>query len=397
MRIVLSNAFKCDNASLHSTRLVSSEFTHLVCEANDDISEAPASLSASLVIVMGVVVMLQLRRPAWLLKVIGGDYAGAIEAGHRAIEIGRSFDDLRIQAPANFHLGQAFFHLGDHSRAIEFQSNNITMLNGDLSKDRLGMAGIPLVFSRGHLSWSLAELGRFPEAIEAWQQAMQLAEEVKHPFSETFAKYCGGFLYLRKGEIERAIAQLEPGFALCRSMNLRMELPFVASFLGISYAYEGRHSDGIAMAEHAVNEMQSLKIESGRSWIVGFLGYTYLIAGQLGKAIELTQQANEMARLRGERGWTAWTNYVIGLIRLAEGEAGFDKGLAVFKESIEIAQALQLRPLLARSELALGQLHRRAGHKDTARSHLTKSVSLLREMQMPIWLQKAEAELEALD
>ena len=51
---------------------------------------------------------------------LGGDYTGAIEAGQKAIEIGRSFDDLGIQAPANFHLGQAFFHLGDHGQAAEF-------------------------------------------------------------------------------------------------------------------------------------------------------------------------------------------------------------------------------------------------------------------------------------
>ena len=326
-----------------------------------------------------------------------GDYDGAIESGQKAIDIGRDFDDLGIQAPANFHLGQAFFHLGDHGRAEEFQSNNIRMLIGDLSKDRLGMAGIPLVFSRGYLSWSLAELGRFPEAIEAWRQAIQLAEEVKHPFSEAFAKYCGGFLYLRKGEIERAIAQLEPGFALCQSMHLRLELPFVASFLGIAYAYEGRHSEGIAIAEQAVNEMHALKIESGRSWILGFLGYTYLIAGQTAKATELMQQALDLAQLHGEHGWVAWEHHVLGLARMAEGGAGIEKAHNLFKQAIEEATALQLRPLLARSELALGQLHRRAGREDSARQNLVNAVSLLKEMQMPFWLRKAETELQALD
>lgn len=326
-----------------------------------------------------------------------GDHTGAIEAGEKAVEIGRSFDDPGIQAPANFHLGQALFHLGDHLRAIEFYSNNINTLQGDLAKDRLGMAGIPLVFSRGHLSWSLAELGRFPEAIAEWREAVRLAEEVKHPFSEAFAKYCGGFLYLRKGEIERAIAQLEPGFALCRSMHLRLELPFVASFLGIAYAYEGRHSEGIAMAEHAVNEMNSLKIESGRSWIVGFLGYAYLIAGQHAKAVELMQQALELAQLHGERGWVAWEHHVLGLARMAEGGASIEKAHHLFEQAIEGARALQLRPLIARSELALGQLHRRTGQEDSARKNIGSAVSLLREMQMPIWLQKAEAELQALN
>lgn len=328
---------------------------------------------------------------------LSGNHASAIEAGEKAIEIGRSFDDPGIQAPANFHLGQMFFHLGDHARAIEFYLNNIKALNGTLAKDRLGMAGIPLVFTRGYLSWSLAELGRFPEAIAEWQEAIRLAEEVKHPFSEAFAKYCGGFLYLRKGEIERAIAQLEPGFALCQSMNLRLELPFVASFLGLAYAYVGRHDDGIAIAEHAVNEMNSLKIESGRSWIVGLLGYTYLIVGQPAKALHLMEQALELAELHGERGWVAWVHHVLGLARMAEGGTSVDKARSLFEQAIEGARELQLRPLLARSELALGQLHRRTGQRDIARQNLDNAVSLLRELQMPIWLQKAEMELQALN
>jgi class 3 adenylate cyclase/tetratricopeptide (TPR) repeat protein len=325
------------------------------------------------------------------------DYTGAIEAGRKAIEIGRSFRDLGIQAPANFHLGQAFFHLGDHPRAIEHYLDNIKMLDGDLAKDRLGMAGIPLVFTRGYLSWSLAELGQFPEAIAQWQEAIRLAEEVKHPFSEAFAKYCGGFLYLRKGEIERAIVQLEPGFALCRSMNLRLELPFVAAFLGIAYAYVGRYNDGVALAEQAVEEITSLNITSGRSWLVGFLGYTYLLAGQPTKAVDRMQEALELAELHGERGWVTWEHHVLGLARMAEGDASLDKAHSLFGQAIEGGRVLGLRPLFARSELALGQLYRRAGELDQARTHLANAMTSLADMQMPIWLQKAEAELQALN
>ncbi len=326
-----------------------------------------------------------------------GDHAGAIEAGTTAVEIGRNFDDPVIQAPANFHLGQVLFHLGDHHRAIEYYSNNVKTLHGDLARDRLGMAGVPLVFTRGHLAWSLAELGRFQEAFSEWQEAIRLAEEVKHPFSEAFAKYCGGFLYLRKGEIERAIAQLEPGLNLCQAMNLRLELPFVASFLGIAYAYVDRVGDGIALAERAVEEMKSLNIHSGRSWIVGFLGYVYLIAGQTSKAIDLMQQALALAQQNNERGWVAWEHHVLGLAWASEGGASNDKAQASLERAIEDARTLQLRPLLARSQLALGTLHRRMGRRDSARCYLDEAMGALKELQMSIWLQKAEAELQALD
>lgn len=325
-----------------------------------------------------------------------GDYTRAIQAGQRALAIGEAFGDPGIQAPASYHLGQVFFHLGDHDRATELYLNNIRSLDGDLSKERLGMAGFPLVFSRGYLSWSLAELGRFPEGIAAWQEAMQLAEDVKHPYSEAFAKYCGGFLYLRKGDLGQAIAQLEPGLALCRSMNVRMELPFVATFLGTAYTLSGRLNDGIALLQQAVEEATTLKIMSGQSWLRGFLALAYLLGGRVREAVELAQRANDMAQRYAERGWIAWTNYALGHIQSATDDAASGAALAAFKEALAGAQALKMRPLVARCELGLGQLYRQARDDESAHAHLTKAVADLRQMQMTLWLHKAEAELQAL-
>jgi len=327
---------------------------------------------------------------------LSGDYKSAIQAGQRALAIGEKFGDFGIQAPANFHLGQAFFHLGDHNRAAEYHFNNIRALEGELAKDRLGMAGFPVVFSQGHLAWALGELGRFPEGIAAWQAAMRLAEEVKHPFSEAFAKYCGGFLYLRKGEPEKAIAQLEPGLALCQSMNVRLELPFVATFLGTAYTLSGRVSDGIALLEQAIEEMTTLKIMSGQSWLVGFLALGYLLGGRVQQALELAQRANDMARQYEEHGWIAWTNYALGHAHSARGDAASGAAVAAFKEALEGAQALGMRPLAARCELSLGQLCRRVHDEQSAHAYLTRAVSQLRDMEMPLWVQRAEAELQGL-
>jgi tetratricopeptide (TPR) repeat protein len=325
-----------------------------------------------------------------------GDYPRAIEAGERALTISRVFGDFGILAPANFHLGQAFFNLGDHRRAAEFHSSNIQALDGKLARDRLGMAGIPLVFSRGHLSWSFAELGRFAEGIAAWQEAMKLAEEVKHPFSEAFARYCGGFLYIRKGEVERAITHLEPGLAMCRSMNIRLDLPFVASFLGLAYAFEGRPSDGVPLLEEAVQEATTLKLRSGQSWLVGMLAYAYMFADRLGEAAELAQRAIGLAEEHSERSWMAWAQYFLGQIRSANGTAGLDAARTAFESGLKEASALELRPLVARFELGLGQLHRRTRDNDAAYTYLNNAVFNLREMQMPHWLHKAQAELQRL-
>jgi tetratricopeptide (TPR) repeat protein len=179
-------------------------------------------------------------------------------------------------------------------------------------------------------------------------------------------------------------------------MNVRLELPFVATFLGTAYTLSGRVSDGIALLEQAIEEATTLKIMSGQSWLRGFLALGYLLGGRVQEAVELARRANDMAQRYAERGWIAWTKYALGQIQSATNEAGSGAALAAFKEAMEGAQALGMRPLVARCELGLGQFYRQVHDNQSAHAHLTRAVSQLRDMQMPLWQQKAEAELQGL-
>jgi tetratricopeptide (TPR) repeat protein len=105
-----------------------------------------------------------------------GDYPRSIEAGERALAISRVFGDFGILAPANFHLGQAFFHLGDHRRAAEFHFSNIQALDGKLARDRLGMAGIPWCFARPPVL-VVRGAGPLQRGRRRWQEAMKLAKK----------------------------------------------------------------------------------------------------------------------------------------------------------------------------------------------------------------------------
>jgi hypothetical protein len=55
-----------------------------------------------------------------------------------------------------------------------------------------------------------------------------------------------------------------------------------------------------------------------------------------------------------------------------------------------------MRPLAAHCHVGLGKLHRRAGNLKLAREHLATATAMMREMDMGLWLEKAEAELQQL-
>jgi hypothetical protein len=57
-----------------------------------------------------------------------------------------------------------------------------------------------------------------------------------------------------------------------------------------------------------------------------------------------------------------------------------------------LAEELGMRPLVAHCQLGLGQLSRRRGKREQAREHLTAATTLYREMDMRLWLERAEAD-----
>ena len=55
-----------------------------------------------------------------------------------------------------------------------------------------------------------------------------------------------------------------------------------------------------------------------------------------------------------------------------------------------------MRPIIARCHLGLGTLSRHTGKSEQAQEHLTTATAMYREMEMRLWLEKAEPEMKEL-
>ena len=61
-----------------------------------------------------------------------------------------------------------------------------------------------------------------------------------------------------------------------------------------------------------------------------------------------------------------------------------------YRAAMALAADRGMRPLVGHCHLGLGRLHRRAGEGAQAREHLTTAATMYREMDMPVWLERAE-------
>ncbi len=315
-----------------------------------------------------------------------GDSVGAMESGERAVELAERVDDPALRVMANFSLGGAARAVGDYRRAVTLLRATLDLTAGARAAEHFGLAGVASVLTRGHLAWSLAELGEFPEAVQRADEAIRLAHAAPHAFSQAHAQLGLGGTLLRQGRLGEAIPALERGLALTR------DAPFLyaptAADLGVIYTLSGRAGAGIELGERAVAEAQRMGRLGRLSLIVTHLGEAYFFAGRCADATREGARALRLAFERGEQGNQVYAHRLLGLIAAEDEAPRVEIARHHFDAALVLAEALGMRPLIARCHLGLGRLERRLGHADAARRHLDAATELLEAMQMKYWLNR---------
>ena len=320
----------------------------------------------------------------------------AVELAERALALADRLREAPLWVIANTLLGLAYDARGQYHKAADILEKSVESLPGTSLGQDVRVAGIMPVFSRIYLVYCLAELGNFREGLGHGNEGIRLAEAAEDAYSLIFAS-CGlGTLYLLKGDVGPAIETLERGLALCRTLNVPVAFPLIACPLGAAYSLAGRSSDAISLLEEGAREGLAMGRMGGHSLIVVRLGEAYLLAGRLDEADDAARRALQMAREKSERGHEAYALHLLGEVvarRAPEDPRAADDA---FGQASVLAEELSMRPLLAHCLVSRARLDRQTGRTESARQLFEAGIEAFRELDMPFWLDQAEAEARSL-
>jgi len=308
----------------------------------------------------------------------------------------RTLEIYDLEVLATNILGLAHSCLGNYLRAIEALRRNLLPLDNPVVRERFGAAGLPFATSRTPLALALAERGEFVEAVPLCTEAIQIAETVGHPYSVTVTYRGMGHLYLRRGDLHQATLALEHALEICQGVDSPPLFHAVSSALGYAYALSGRSTEAIPLLKEAVEHpVRSVTLE-GQSLRTIWLSEGYLLAGRETDAHAAAHRALGLARQHKERGHEAYTLRLLGDIAAHKDSRDDGEAENHYRQALALAEELGMRPLIAHCHVGLGKLHRCAGERQKAEEHLTTGVELMREMEMGLWLEMAEAELKGV-
>jgi tetratricopeptide (TPR) repeat protein len=269
-------------------------------------------------------------------------------------------------------------------------------LDSPVVRERFGALGLPFANSRTSLALALAERGEFVEAIARGTEAIHIAEAVGHPFSVTLMYRGMGHLHLRRGDLHQATLALEHALEVCRGVDSPLLFHVVSSVLGFSYALSERSAEAIPLLEEAVERAIISGNNEGQSLRTIWLSEAYLLAGREADARAAAQRALGLARQHKERGHEAYTLRLLGEIAAREDPLDIGKAEDYYQQALDLAEELGMRPLIAHCHVGLGKLYRRIGSRQQAEEHLTTATTMMRDMEMGLWLEEAEVELKEL-
>ena len=221
------------------------------------------------------------------------------------------------------------------------------------------------------------------------RRALAFGEELGSPYSLVAACAGLGYLSLVRGDLDTAGPMFERACTISREANITLYRPQCARFLGSVYLLTGRIEEGIALVQAAADEVESRRLLMQHAAVLNVLAQAYLRVDRVDEASTTALRALKLAREGGQRGDEALALHVLG-DAAAGGSSEIAGAEPYYLAAIELAGRLEMRPLLARSQLALGRLYLRASDRDRAQEHLLAATRLFVALDMPARLREAE-------
>jgi tetratricopeptide (TPR) repeat protein len=262
-----------------------------------------------------------------------------------------------------------------------------------MPRERLGMVGFPAVTSRGILVHALVEQGELTQALAYAEEQRQIAEGLDHPMSLAAANWGVGQAHLARRDVERAVPALERATEICQSLSVGFILQGAVADLGYAYALGGREADALPVLGQALEQLDVAGDSFTRTRAFVTLGEAYLVAGGRETASDLAGRALALARDQETPGHEAWALRLVGEIAAHADPPEVEQAESYYRQALVLAEELGMRPLVAHCHLGLGTLYQRVGRDEQAQAELATAADAYRTMEMPYWLEKAEAAL----
>jgi len=277
----------------------------------------------------------------------------ANELAQQILALAQSGENNDLLLVGHWTAGITQTHLGEFSLARDHLEKALEIYNGDRHLAFTYLYGQnPGVTCLNYLALNLWILGYPDEALEKCEQAISLANDISHPFSQSFAHGMVSLHHALKKDSEAASYHSEETIRLSKESGFPFLMALGLIIRGWARADMGKPGIAINLMRKGIETMEKIGAEIGRPLFLSLLAEGYCKAEQNDEGLAVTIEALDTAGRNGEY-WNIADLYRLKGDLLAMKDGRGAETTASYRQALEIAHQQNARSIELRAEKAL--------------------------------------------
>jgi len=271
----------------------------------------------------------------------------------------------------------------DYDRAFELYEELLRAMEGIFNL-RCYVRGLTAA------SQAYAHLGRWDEAVEVGERALQTAHDFSDVSMTAFAEVCLSAVYTFKRDLDQAIRYAEQALGRASTPGDRV---MAQQFLGWALCHAGEPRKGIKILAGILPLYQATCFVMMELWCALFLADGYWLAGEYYKGKQTAEELLKIAERCGARYCTGYAHFLLGEMSLGNEP---DQAATHLEKSIAVFQEIKAENVLAMAYAGYGRCHKQQGNVDIARGFLSRALEIFERLGTLIEPEKTRRELTTL-
>jgi class 3 adenylate cyclase/predicted ATPase len=330
----------------------------------------------------------------WRYYVGRGDCDVTRDLGRQILDIGEEAGDQATIVLGRYGLGYALFCHGQLEAARDVLEAGYEAYDQRMRENlsfRLGQD--PGVACLAYLALALWVLGYPEQARLRTQEALALAEELSHPFSQAYARSLACQVLQLRGEVAEVRAMSDHAVEIAREQGFGVWIASPTIFRGWSRSQLGEPDDGAQEADEAAEAVVVAGMSMRRPYYLALVAEGQMSAERWDEARATLEQAQSVAAETGE----SWSEPE--LTRLQGVLAARDEtetAEALLRSAVTLAREKHAKSWELRAATSLARLLHKTGQDEEAETLLRPVYDWFTEGLDTPDLKEAKALLDAL-
>jgi predicted ATPase len=319
--------------------------------------------------------LLTVLRGLWTFYDVRGDLPTARQLAEQCFALAQNMAHASHLLWAHYMLGQTEFYQGELGLAREHLEGGIALYDPQKRRSHRALTD-PGVNCYMFTSWVLWLQGEFELSLQRSREALMLAQQLTHPFSQAFALYGAAKLHACRRESAIAQAHIETLLTLAHEQDFPLWIALGTIVQGWVLATQGQYEFGARRMRQGLEAYRATGAELHRPWDLTLLAEVYSQGGHTAAGLATLDEAEATMQQTGERFWEAEIYRLRGTLRLQEsGDTALSLAVDALLQALTVARQQQAKTLELRAVLSLSRLWQQRGQGEEARRLLGETLA----------------------